>query len=153
MAVQHRHEGELEAEPQSLHHDPEEEVRLELHLVDQRVADQRQIDAGIAPDGFPGLFHPPTAVYLRSPRAHITRAVLEVCLEARQPVTITTKSDRVLRDLDLLEAMARLNLIAVGLSVTNLDPRLSGLLEPRAAAPAKRLAALAKQTAFLSTDE
>ena len=41
-------------------------------------------------------------------RYRITRAILEVCLEARHPVTITTKSDRVLRDLDLLEAMARL---------------------------------------------
>lgn len=75
-------------------------------------------------------------------RYQITRQVLEVCLEARHPVTITTKSDRVLRDLELLTQMARLNLIAVGISVTSLDPRLSGLLEPRASAPAKRLAAL-----------
>jgi DNA repair photolyase len=50
----------------------------------------------------------------------------------------------VLRDLDLLEEMARHRLVAVGVSVTSLDPRLSGLLEPRAAAPAKRLAALGK---------
>ncbi|MBC2663268.1 PA0069 family radical SAM protein [Novosphingobium flavum] len=77
-------------------------------------------------------------------RYRITRQVLEVCLEARQPVTITTKSDRVLRDLDLLAEMARHNLVAVGLSVTSLDPRLSALLEPRAAAPAKRLAALGR---------
>ena len=77
-------------------------------------------------------------------RYRITRAVLEVCLEARQPVTITTKSDRVLRDLDLLTAMAKERLVAVGISVTSLDPRLSGLLEPRAAAPAKRLAALGR---------
>ncbi|MBC2668075.1 PA0069 family radical SAM protein [Novosphingobium piscinae] len=77
-------------------------------------------------------------------RYRITREVLEVCLEARQPVTITTKSDRVLRDLDLLAELARCNLVAVGLSVTSLDPRLSALLEPRAAAPAKRLAALGR---------
>jgi DNA repair photolyase len=77
-------------------------------------------------------------------RYRITREVLEVCLEARHPVTITTKSDRVLRDLDLLAELARANLVAVGISVTSLDPRLSGLLEPRAAAPAKRLAALGK---------
>jgi DNA repair photolyase len=75
-------------------------------------------------------------------RYRITRSILEVCLEARHPVTITTKSDRVLRDLDLLSEMARHRLVAVGVSVTSLDPRLSGLLEPRAAAPAKRLAAL-----------
>ena len=75
-------------------------------------------------------------------RYRITRQVLEVCLEARHPVTITTKSDRVLRDLDLLAEMARLNLVAVAISVTTLDPKLSGKLEPRATAPAKRLAAL-----------
>jgi len=75
-------------------------------------------------------------------RYRITRQVLEVCLEARHPVTITTKSDRLLRDIDLLAEMARLNLVSVGVSVTSLDPRLSRLLEPRAASPAKRLAAL-----------
>jgi len=74
----------------------------------------------------------------------ITRELLEVCLEARHPVTITTKSDRVLRDMDLLTQMAELRLVAVTISVTTLDPVLSGKLEPRAAAPAKRLAALAK---------
>lgn len=74
----------------------------------------------------------------------ITRQILEVCLEARHPVTITTKSDRVLRDLDLLEEMAEQNLVAVAISVTSLDPVLSGRLEPRCAAPAKRIAALGR---------
>ncbi|MEM7688294.1 MAG: PA0069 family radical SAM protein [Pseudomonadota bacterium] len=69
----------------------------------------------------------------------ITRQVLEVCLEARHPVTITTKSDRVLADADILEEMAQLDLVAVAISVTTLDPALSGKLEPRCAAPAKRL--------------
>jgi DNA repair photolyase len=77
-------------------------------------------------------------------RYRITRQVLEVCLEARHPVTITTKSARVLRDLDLLVELAKLKLVAVGISVTSLDPRLSGLLEPRASAPAKRIEALGK---------
>jgi DNA repair photolyase len=77
-------------------------------------------------------------------RYRITRQVLEVCLDARHPVTITTKSDRVLDDLDILEAMARLRLVAVAISVTSLDPGLSGKLEPRAAAPGKRLNALGK---------
>ena len=74
----------------------------------------------------------------------ITRQVLEVCLDARHPVTITTKSDRVLADLDLLTEMAEHRLVAVAISVTSLDPVLSGKLEPRAASPAKRLAALEK---------
>ncbi len=74
----------------------------------------------------------------------ITRQVLEVCLETRHPVTITTKSDRVLRDLDLLRELAARRLVAVAVSVTSLDARLSRLLEPRAPAPTKRLAALAR---------
>lgn len=77
-------------------------------------------------------------------RYRITRQVLEVCLDARHPVTITTKSDRVLDDLDLLTQMAERGLVAVAISVTTFDPKLSGKLEPRAAAPAKRLAALGK---------
>jgi DNA repair photolyase len=75
-------------------------------------------------------------------RYRITRQVLEVCLEARHPVTITTKSDRVLRDIDLLAEMAAQRLAHVSISVTSLDAALSRTLEPRAAAPAKRLAAL-----------
>jgi DNA repair photolyase len=77
-------------------------------------------------------------------RYRITHSVLEVCLETAHPVTITTKSDRVLRDRDLLGELARRSLVAVAISVTTLDPLLSGKLEPRASAPAKRLAALGK---------
>ena len=80
-------------------------------------------------------------------RYRITRSVLEVCLEVRHPVTITTKSARVLRDLDLLGELSALGLTAVALSVTSLDPVLSGKLEPRASAPAKRLDALEKLAA------
>ncbi|MBH5322786.1 PA0069 family radical SAM protein [Aurantiacibacter sediminis] len=75
-------------------------------------------------------------------RYRITRQLLEICLECRHPVTITTKSDRVLQDLDLLKEMAQQELVAVAISVTSLDPALSGKLEPRAAAPHKRMAAL-----------
>jgi DNA repair photolyase len=67
-------------------------------------------------------------------RYRLTRQVLEVCLETRHPVTITTKSDR-LHDIDLLSELARHHLTAVAISVTSLDARLSRLLEPRAASP------------------
>ncbi|MGN3973100.1 PA0069 family radical SAM protein [Tsuneonella sp. SYSU-LHT278] len=77
-------------------------------------------------------------------RYRITRQVLEVCLDARHPVMITTKSDRVLDDLGLLVQLAERRLVAVSISVTSLDARLSSKLEPRAASPAKRLAALGK---------
>ncbi len=80
-------------------------------------------------------------------RYRITRQVLEVCLDARHPVTITTKSDRVLADLDLLAELAERRLVAVAISVPSLDPKLSGKLEPRAAAPAKRLQALGRLAA------
>ena len=75
-------------------------------------------------------------------RYRLTRQILELCLETGHPVTITTKSDRVLADLPVLEKLAARRLVAVAISVTSLDPRLSGKLEPRAAAPAKRMAAL-----------
>ncbi|WP_121117912.1 PA0069 family radical SAM protein [Croceibacterium ferulae] len=74
----------------------------------------------------------------------LTRDLLQVCLEAHHPVTITTKSDRVLADLDLLRQLAERQLTAVAISVTTLDPRLAALLEPRAPAPARRLAALGR---------
>jgi len=77
-------------------------------------------------------------------RYRITRDILKVCLEARHPVTITTKSDRLLDDIELLEKMAQHRLVAVAISVTTLDPKLSGKLEPRCAAPNKRLAALGR---------
>ena len=75
-------------------------------------------------------------------RWRITRSILEVLAETRHPVTITTKSDRVLRDIDVLEAMGRDRLAGVALSVTSLTPEISRTLEPRAPAARKRLAAV-----------
>lgn len=72
----------------------------------------------------------------------ITRSVLEVLAECRHPLTITTKSDRVVRDLDLLAPMAAQGLAAVALSITTLDPKLAMALEPRAPTPARRLKAV-----------
>lgn len=77
-------------------------------------------------------------------RYEITRQILELCMETRHPVTTTTKSDRVLRDIDLLTELAEHGLVVVSISVTSLDPILSGKLEPRAASPEKRLSALKK---------
>ena len=71
----------------------------------------------------------------------ITRSILEVLAETKHPVTITTKSDRVLMDLDLLSEMAKEGLVGVALSVTSLTPAIARTLEPRAPAPRKRLAA------------
>ena len=69
----------------------------------------------------------------------ISRACLEICADAGQPVTIVTKSALVTRDLDLLAPMAARGLVHVHLSVTTLDNRLAARMEPRAAAPHARL--------------
>ena len=75
-------------------------------------------------------------------RLRITRGVLEVLERAAHPVCVVTKSDLVLRDLDLLESLARRNLVHVLLSVTTLDSSLARALEPRASAPHRRLVAI-----------
>ncbi len=72
----------------------------------------------------------------------ITRGLLGLLAETGHAVSITTKSDRVLRDLDLLASMAKRGLVAVAISVTSLDPNVHRTLEPRAPSPAKRLAAI-----------
>ena len=72
----------------------------------------------------------------------ITRACIEVLAACRHPLMITTKSDRVVRDLDLLAPMAAEGLVAVGISLTTLDPAIARTLEPRAPHPGKRLAAM-----------
>ena len=73
-------------------------------------------------------------------RLGITRALLQVLLEHEHPVTITTKGGALERDHDLLAALAERNLVAVAISITTLDNDLKRVMEPRAAAPARRLA-------------
>ncbi len=72
-------------------------------------------------------------------RLGITRGVIEVLSESRHPFSVITKSSGVERDIDLIAPMAAKNLAAVYVSVTTLDPALARALEPRAAAPARRI--------------
>ena len=72
----------------------------------------------------------------------LTRQVLEVLDRHNHPVTVVTKSAGVLRDMDILVRMAARNLVQVCLSVTTLDNRLARIMEPRAATPLRRLAAM-----------
>ncbi len=74
----------------------------------------------------------------------LTRAVLEVLDRFNHPTIIVTKSAGLLRDLDVLRSMAGRNLLRVYISVTTLDPGLARRMEPRAAAPGRRLAAMAE---------
>src|SRR6185295_9487880 len=72
----------------------------------------------------------------------IMRGILEVLERAGHPVGIVTKSALVTRDIDILQRMAKRNLVKVALSVTTLDPKLARTMEPRASTPAKRLEAI-----------
>jgi DNA repair photolyase len=69
----------------------------------------------------------------------ITRRVLEVLQECEHPVGLITKSALIERDIDILAPMAARRLAAVAITVTTLDPAIARTLEPRAAAPARRL--------------
>jgi DNA repair photolyase len=69
----------------------------------------------------------------------ITRSILEVLNAFNHPVSIITKSAGILRDLDILTSMANRKLIHVMISVTTLDGDLACKMEPRAAAPERRL--------------
>lgn len=72
----------------------------------------------------------------------ITRGCLAVLAECRQPVSLITKSRLVLRDLDLLGELAAHRAVSVGISITTLENRLAGQMEPRASSPSDRLAAV-----------
>ena len=72
-------------------------------------------------------------------KLRITRSILEVLRDFRHPVSIVTKSALVERDLDLLAEMAADNLVSVCVSLTTLDAELARIMEPRAAAPHRRL--------------
>ncbi|MCC9167569.1 PA0069 family radical SAM protein [Pontibacter harenae] len=69
----------------------------------------------------------------------ITRRILEVLLQYRHPVSIITKNALILRDLDLLQELNKLDLVHVNTSITSLDEKLRQKLEPRTASAAKRL--------------
>jgi DNA repair photolyase len=72
-------------------------------------------------------------------RLRITRRCLEVLTECRQPVSIVTKNRLLLRDLDLLRALARFRAANVSVSLTTLDPKLAAAMEPRTSRPTDRL--------------
>ncbi|HEX5845840.1 MAG TPA: PA0069 family radical SAM protein [Rhodoplanes sp.] len=75
-------------------------------------------------------------------RYELMRRILQVLEKAGHPVGIVTKSDLILRDIDILSRMARRRLVRVAISVTTLDATLARVMEPRAPTPARRLAAL-----------
>jgi DNA repair photolyase len=69
----------------------------------------------------------------------VTRRILELLLELKHPATIVTKGSLILRDLDVLRALAEQDLVAVHVSLTTLDDELKRRMEPRTAGPKQRL--------------
>jgi DNA repair photolyase len=70
----------------------------------------------------------------------ITRGLLEVFSEFRNPVALITKNHLITRDVDLLSGLARDDLASVSLSITSLRNEIQNVMEPRTSIPAKRLA-------------
>ena len=72
----------------------------------------------------------------------ITRALLEVMAHWRHPAAMITKSQLIMRDIDVIAPMAERNLAKAAISITTLDRRIARKMEPRAAAPHRRLEAV-----------
>jgi DNA repair photolyase len=72
----------------------------------------------------------------------ITRAVVELLAQTQHPFSVVTKSGGIVRDVDLYASLAARGQVVVFISITTLLPDLHRILEPRASAPARRLAAV-----------
>jgi len=72
-------------------------------------------------------------------RLGITRSLIEVLAAHRHPFSLVTKSAGIERDLDLIAPMAARHLVSIYVSLTSLDPALARIMEPRAAAPHRRV--------------
>jgi DNA repair photolyase len=75
-------------------------------------------------------------------RLRVTRGVIETLERFGHPFSIITKSALILRDLDVLGPMGAAHLARAAVSVTTLDRALARAMEPRAATPEKRIAAI-----------
>jgi DNA repair photolyase len=75
-------------------------------------------------------------------RFGLTRRCLEVAAEFRQPIALITKNALVLRDLDILGAMAAEGIVQANVSLTTLNAELARAMEPRTSPPASRLRAI-----------
>ncbi|WP_031526017.1 PA0069 family radical SAM protein [Dyadobacter crusticola] len=69
----------------------------------------------------------------------LTRQILEICLRYRNPVSVLTKNALILRDVDVLEKLAKLNLVHGAISITSLNEDLRHKLEPRTVTGKRRL--------------
>ncbi|MFO1015593.1 MAG: PA0069 family radical SAM protein [Caulobacteraceae bacterium] len=80
-------------------------------------------------------------------RLRVTRQILQVAARFHHPIGVITKSNLILRDLDILGPMGARNLARAAVSITTLDRKLARAMEPRAATPERRLDAIRGLTA------
>jgi DNA repair photolyase len=115
---------------------------FETRLIAKRGLKDRLIHELASPRYRPGLMALGTVTDAYQPldrELRLTREVLEVLHDCQHPVAIVTKGSGVERDIDLLAGMAQQRLAGVYVSVTTLDAELARRMEPRAAAPWRRL--------------
>jgi DNA repair photolyase len=74
----------------------------------------------------------------------LMREVLDVLIKHKNPAIISTKSDIILRDLDLIEELSELNFINIATSITSLDLKIQKAIEPNTVSSKKRLDVLKK---------
>jgi DNA repair photolyase len=80
-------------------------------------------------------------------RYHLTRGLIQVLAEARNPFSILTKSTLVLRDLDVLRGAAERTEVGLNISIGTLDTDVWRLLEPGTPPPSGRLEAVRRLNA------
>jgi DNA repair photolyase len=117
-------------------------IDFETRIVAKVNAAERLREALAKPSYVPLLLNLGSATDCYQPaerRLKITRSLIEVLSECRHAFSIFTKSSGIERDLDLIAPMAARGLVAVYVSITTLDPQLARTMEPRAAAPHRRL--------------
>jgi DNA repair photolyase len=115
---------------------------FETRIIAKVNAAEKLREALAAPGYRPGLLNIGSATDAYQPverRLRITRSLIEVLQGCQHPFSLVTKSSLVERDLDLIAPMAAAGLVAVYVSLTTLDPDLARVMEPRAAAPHRRL--------------
>lgn len=69
----------------------------------------------------------------------ITRELLKICLKYQHPVSIITKNNVILRDIDVLSALAKKNLVSTMITITSLDETVRRKLEPQTVTAKERL--------------
>lgn len=77
----------------------------------------------------------------------ITRKILQVCLDYKHPVGIITKNALITRDIDILQELARFQLVAVNVSLTTLVEETRQKMEPRTATSGRRLKVIEQMAA------